>query len=143
VFRIVTYNVHKCRGLDRRVRPGRIAAVLRALNADVVALQEVLSVGGGAREADQARFIAEELGYHYTVGENRRLRGGAYGNVVLSRRAPVHVRNYDITWRGRERRGCLRVDFAADEAQGLPALHVFNVHLGTAFLERRHQAREL
>jgi endonuclease/exonuclease/phosphatase family metal-dependent hydrolase len=143
MFRVVTYNVHKCRGLDRRVRPGRIAAVLRALDADVIALQEVLSVGGATREADQARFIAEELGYHYTVGANRRLRGGAYGNVVLSRQRALRVQNYDITWRGRERRGCLRVDFAADEEKEQPALHVFNVHLGTAFLERRHQAREL
>jgi endonuclease/exonuclease/phosphatase family metal-dependent hydrolase len=48
--------------------------------------------------------------------------------------------NYDITWSGRERRGCLRVDFRLNDGR---ALHVFNVHLGTAFLERRHQAREL
>ncbi len=143
MFRVVTYNVHKCRGLDRRVRPGRIAAVLRALQADIIALQEVLSVGGGGREADQARFIAEELGYHYYVGENRRLRGGVYGNVVLSRQPATVAHNYDITWRGRERRGCLRVDFAADAAKGQPALHVFNVHLGTAFIERRHQGRQL
>ncbi len=143
MLRVVTYNVHKCRGLDRRVRSGRIAAVLRALDADVIALQEVLSVGGGAREADQARFIADELGYHCSVGANRRLRGGAYGNVILSRRAPISVRNYDISWRWCEPRGCLRADFAADEAKRLPALHVFNAHLGTAFIERRHQAREL
>ena len=143
MFRVVTYNVHKCRGLDRRVRPGRIAAVLRALDADVIALQEVLSVGGGVREMDQARFIAGELGYHCAVGENRRLRGGAYGNVVLSRQPPLCVRNYDISWRWCERRGALRVDFAADETRAQPALHIFNVHLGTAYLERRHQAREL
>ena len=62
-MRIVTYNVHKCRGLDRRVRPARIVSVLRDLDADIIALQEVLSVGGAAREMDQARFIAEELGY--------------------------------------------------------------------------------
>src|SRR5919199_1600967 len=143
MFRIVTYNVHKCRGLDRRVRPGRVAAVLRALDADIIALQEVLSVGGGAREAEQARFIAEELGYHCYMGENRRLRGGAYGNVVLSRRAATAARNYDITWRWCEPRGCLRVDFAADAQAELPALHVFNVHLGTAFIERRYQGRRL
>ena len=30
-----------------------------------------------------------------------------------------------------------------DKLEGLGLLHVFNVHLGTAFLERRHQARKL
>ena len=45
-FRVVTYNVHKCRGLDRRVRPARIAEVLREINADIIALQEVVCIEG-------------------------------------------------------------------------------------------------
>lgn len=143
MLRIVTYNVHKCRGLDRRVRPARIASVLRELDADIIALQEVLSVGGAAREMDQARFIAEELGYDYCLGENRRLAGGAYGNVILSRLPWRHVHNYDITWRGRERRGCLRVDIETGGASAVQLIHLFNVHLGTAYIERRHQARQL
>ena len=44
-FRIATYNVHRCRGMDRRVLPRRIAEVLRQLQADVIALQEVLGAG--------------------------------------------------------------------------------------------------
>jgi len=125
--------------MDRRENPLRIAEVLRETCADIIALQEVLSIEGSARERDQARFLAEELGMTYSIGENRRLRGGAYGNVILSRWPPTNVRNYDITWRGRERRGCLRADFSVGET----TLHVFNIHLGTAFIERRHQARKL
>ncbi len=140
-FRIATYNIHKCRGLDRRVLPDRIANVLRELNADVIALQEVLSIKGGAPEDDQASFISRQLeGYTCHFGENRRLRGGAYGNVLLSRLPVVSVRNYDITWRGREARGCLRADVIVP---GGEVLHIFNVHLGTAMVERRHQARRL
>src|SRR5690349_20333658 len=82
-LRVATYNTHKCRGMDGRVRPDRIAEVLREIGADIVALQEVLSIAGASREADQARFLAEELGLHFVMGENRRLRGGAYGNAVL------------------------------------------------------------
>ncbi|HEX6622940.1 MAG TPA: endonuclease/exonuclease/phosphatase family protein, partial [Pyrinomonadaceae bacterium] len=115
-FRVVTYNVHKCQGLDRRVRPARIAAVLRELDADVIAMQEVVSVESDARrELHQARFIAEELGYHYCVGENRRHQGGAYGNVILTRLSIEEHCNYDITWRWQEPRGCLRADVRVGE----------------------------
>ncbi|MDQ3806096.1 MAG: endonuclease/exonuclease/phosphatase family protein [Acidobacteriota bacterium] len=142
-LRVVTYNVHKCQGLDRRVRPARIASVLRETGADVIALQEVVSVEDDARrELHQARFIAEELGFGFHIGENRRHAGGAYGNVVLTRLAVERCCNYDITWRWREPRGCLRVDVRTG-LPGAPVLHLFNVHLGTAFIERRHQGRRL
>lgn len=137
-FRIATYNIHKCRGLDRRVQPARIATVLREVDADVIALQEVVSVDGEP-ERDQARFIARELGLHYCMGENRRLYGGAYGNVLLSRFPLRSIRNHDITTANREQRGCLRADIDL----GTATIHVFNVHLGTSFLERRQQARKL
>src|SRR5215216_2769344 len=138
-LRIVTYNVHKCRGLDRRVRPARIVDVLREIDADIIALQEVLSVESEGREENQARFIAEELKMIYSLGRTRMLRGGTYGNVVLSRFPLLETRNYDISVRGREQRGCLRADV---EVAG-KVLHIFNVHLGTAYLERRYQARKL
>jgi endonuclease/exonuclease/phosphatase family metal-dependent hydrolase len=139
-IRIVTYNVHRCRGLDRRVAPERIADVLREIDADIIALQEVLSIGGAGARADQARFLAEALGFHHALGENRKLRGGAYGNVTLSR-LPLHaVCNHDLSVSGAERRGCLRADVELGHKR---RMHIFNVHLGTAFLERRHQARKL
>ena len=139
-IRVATYNIHKCRGLDRRVRPARIVDVLREIDADIVALQEVLSLEGAAREKDQARFISEELEMTCAVGGTRIHKGAQYGNVVLSRLPLLETRNYDISVRGREQRGCLRADISAN---GSGLLHVFNVHLGTAFIERRHQGRKL
>ena len=139
-LRIVTYNVHKCRGIDRRVLPERIVQVLRELRPDIVALQEVVSWEGRSRRDDQARFVAEELGFHFAFGENQWHQGGRYGNVVLTRFPIEHHRNYDIStiW-GRENRGCLRTDvrFAGS------TLHVFNVHFGTRYFEQRKQARKL
>lgn len=137
-LRIATYNIHKSRGLDGRVRPQRIVEVLREMDADLIALQEVVSQKGGGRERDQARYFAEELGYYSAMGENRTHKGGAYGNVVLTR-FPIHaLHNYDIS-AGRERRGCLRTDIKF----GKTVLHIFNVHMGTAFFERRKQTRKL
>jgi endonuclease/exonuclease/phosphatase family metal-dependent hydrolase len=67
------------------------------------------------------------------------MRGGAYGNVVLSRFPMRRVENYDLSVEGYERRGCLHIDV---ELEGL-VLHIFNVHLGTDYMERRHQGRRL
>jgi endonuclease/exonuclease/phosphatase family metal-dependent hydrolase len=138
-LRVVTYNIHKCRGLDGRVRPGRIVDVLQKIDADIVALQEVVSIESSKEETDQARFIARELGFNLAFGVTRPFRTGRYGNVVMTR-FPIHEdRHYDISTPGREPRGCLRTDIRMDSA----ILHVFNVHFGTAFAEQRQQARRL
>ncbi len=139
-FRVVTYNVHKCRGLDRRIQPGRIVEVLREVNADIVALQEVVSVEGKGPEENQAHFIAEELGLHYRIGENRRLNGGAYGNVTLSRFPILFEKNYDLSHPGREERGCLHTGINLGRKS---VLHIYNVHLGTAYRERCHQVTRM
>jgi endonuclease/exonuclease/phosphatase family metal-dependent hydrolase len=138
-LRVATYNIHKCRGLDQRVRPERIVQVLEELDADIVALQEVVGRGGRSKD-DQARYVAESLGYHPIFGENRRHNGAAYGNLVLSRFPVLESWNYDITTRGREPRGVLRADVQLKDAQ---VLHLFNVHLGTAYRERREQGGHL
>lgn len=139
-IRIATYNIHKARGLDGRVRPGRIAEVLGEIDADILALQEVVSAPNGHGGDDQASFLAREMGLKSVLGETRRRNGRPYGNLVLSRFPICAVANYDISAPGREPRGCLRADL------GLPGdtvLHLFNVHLGTSYFERRHQARRL
>lgn len=148
--RAVTYNIHKARGLDGRTRIDRIAKVLAQVDADIIALQEVVRLPAEEfSESDQAACLQSRLqsrpqsttpGFHLAFGANRTHRGGAYGNAILSRFEIAEYENYDLTWRGREQRGCLRADI---KLPGAGTLHVFNVHLGTAFLERRHQGRLL
>ena len=133
-LRAVTYNVHKCRGMDGRVSTTRIAEVLDEVGADIIALQEVTD--------HQAETISDEMEMPFAIGENRKHGGYAYGNVVLSRLPIQGSRNYDLSIRGREERGCLRTDLLL-QGQSEGVLHVFNVHLGTAFGERRHQGRKL
>jgi endonuclease/exonuclease/phosphatase family metal-dependent hydrolase len=136
-LRIVTYNIHRCRGLDGRTRPDRIAAVLRDVGADIVALQEV--VGSGAYGGGHAEAIGAALGMGWVLAPARRLRGHPFGNAVLSRFPITHHGDYDLSWKTCEPRRLQRVDVTVDGR----LLHVYNVHLGTAILERRHQARRL
>ncbi len=138
-FRIATYNIHKCRGVDGRVHPERVARVLEEVNADIVSLQEVVSHEGAATADHQADYLAGRLGLVGAMGETRKHRGGAYGNVTLSRWDFKLVRPIDITVGVREQRVALRTDIRL----GPHILHVFNVHLGTAVRERRQQAVRL
>jgi endonuclease/exonuclease/phosphatase family metal-dependent hydrolase len=138
-LRIVCYNIHKGRGLDGRTRVERIARVLRHLDADIVALQEVVNHEGRLIEDHQAGYLADQLGFFHAVGETRKHRGGIYGNVTLSRWKFELTRHIDLSVSGREKRGVLRTDIRL----GHHLLHIFNVHLGTAIRERRLQATRL
>lgn len=138
-FRIATYNIHKARGMDGRVRVERIARVLEQVDADIVALQEVVSHDGRSIEDHQASYLATRFGYHFAVGETRKHRGGVYGNVTLSRWQFAGIRHFDLSVPRREERGVLRTDIQV----GVNLIHVFNVHLGTAHRERRTQAVRL
>jgi endonuclease/exonuclease/phosphatase family metal-dependent hydrolase len=135
--RIATYNVHRCRGMDRRINPSRIVDVLRDINADVIALQEV--VGAGLQGAGQAEEIGAGLGMGWVMNCVRTLRQHQFGNVVLSRYPIVHHSQYDLSWRTCEPRNCQRADL---DIEG-EVLHIYNVHLGTAVFERRYQAKRL
>ncbi len=137
---MATYNVHKCQGFDRRTVPERILAVLRELDADVLCLQEVVDAPAGGPLWDQAGTFGRGLpAYRLCFGANRPLRGGDYGNMTLSRLPLLGWQNIDITGK-REARGVLHTDLALG---GAGVLHVFNVHLGTGWAERRFQAGRL
>ena len=136
-FRIATYNIHKGRGMDGRVRIDRIFRVLREVDADIITLQEVVNLPERSPEEHQASYLADQLGYFYSVGETRKHREAGYGNVTLSRWKFEAVRHLNLSVAGHEPRGALRVDIRV----GQETLHVFNVHLGTSVRERHAQAQ--
>ncbi len=136
-IRVATYNIHRCRGLDGRTLPARIADVIRTIDPDLIALQEV--IGAGAHSTGHAEELGALLGMGWVMAPTRHLRGSLFGNVVLSRHPIIHHTHYDLSWKTCEPRGCQRVDVAFGDDR----LHLYNVHLGTAFLERRYQAGRL
>jgi endonuclease/exonuclease/phosphatase family metal-dependent hydrolase len=83
-MRLVTYNVHSCVGTDGKLDIPRVAAVIAALEADIVCLQE-LDVGrartGGV---DQARAIAELVKMHSRFHPAMFVREEQYGDAILT-----------------------------------------------------------
>ena len=130
-MKVVTYNIHRARGMDWKVRPERIVQVLKEIQPDIIGLQEVV--------ADQIDYLAKELGLAFVFGNNDTLRGHDYGNLTLSRYPIQGSQNYDVSFKAREKRGCLRTDLTVNGG----VLHLFHVHLGTSYFERRHQAIRL
>ena len=106
-LRVLTYNIHRAIGIDRRFRPERVAAILQRYDADIVLLQEVASGAPRSRMLDLAAFLAERVQYaHHVLGLTVHLRVGRYGNATLSRFPIGRQRNIDLTLGALKRRGC-------------------------------------
>ena len=136
-LKILTYNIHRAIGVDRRFRPERIVRILRHYEADLVLLQEVDEGVPRSRELNLAEELARAAGYpHFALGHNVSLRKGRYGNATLSRFPIVRERNIDLSvaqsW---IRRGCQHTSLQVDGRM----LEVFNLHLGLSARERQHQ----
>jgi endonuclease/exonuclease/phosphatase family metal-dependent hydrolase len=139
--RIVTYNVHSCRGLDGKLMPARIAEVIAGTGADVVCLQEVDVWRERTGRVHQAEVIAKELGMHYLFFPAIRTASEEYGDAILSRHPMRVVRTGGLPRpRGTlEPRGVLWVEIDDPEARW----QVLNTHLGLGRYERRAQASML
>ncbi|HET9485247.1 MAG TPA: endonuclease/exonuclease/phosphatase family protein [Xanthomonadales bacterium] len=135
-LRLATYNIHGAIGGDGRFDPARIVAVLRELDADVVALQEVESRRHGVHVLDR---IARETGYDAIegptiVGEKRH-----FGNALLTRHRACTVRTLELNFGRREPRGAIDVELACTRTP----LRVLATHLGLRPAERRAQVKQL
>jgi endonuclease/exonuclease/phosphatase family metal-dependent hydrolase len=135
-IRIATYNVHRAIGTDRRTDPERILGVLREVDADVYALQEVEAHDDGPA---MLHWLGKQLGYHSITGTTLKRHDGLFGNGVLTRCPVKEKRLTDLSWRGREPRGAI----AADLDCGGRRLRVVATHLGLRPAERRDQVQQL
>lgn len=138
-LKVVSWNIHRCFGSDRKYRPDRIAQVLADIDADVVALQEVDSSLRVNDEIDQLTYLANGLGLQAIMGPTLNRDYGVYGNAILTRAAPQSARKHDLSFRKFEPRGALIVELAT----GTIPVRIVNVHLGLKYWERAFQIERL
>lgn len=84
-IKVVTYNIRTCKGMDGKVDLPRVAMVLKSLDADIIALQEVDMGNPRTWLVKQANVLARLLDMGCVYGEASRYRIGSFGNAVLSR----------------------------------------------------------
>ena len=141
--RIVTYNVHRCVGNDRRLDVARVADVLARLEPDIVAMQE-LDVGRRRTgHVDQAHEIARRLDMACHFHAALKVEEELYGDAILTcfperlmQAGPLP--GYDPIPQ-LEPRGALWVEADVGER----ALQVINTHLGLVPREQQIQASHL
>jgi endonuclease/exonuclease/phosphatase family metal-dependent hydrolase len=129
-LRVVTYNVRCCRGGDGHVDVPRIVRVLTEIDADVVALQEVLWSEDPRR--DQLGRIARVMGMDAVPAATMRQGDDWFGIAVLSRAPVVDHGRFELGAREGEPRCALRVDIDLDGTRQT----VVTTHMGLSVRER-------
>ena len=141
-LRVMTWNIHRAIGLDRRYRIGRIVDVIRHHQPDLVLLQEVDHGVPRSHRHKMELEIAHALEYPWhTWAQAHTLKEGSYGNSTLSKFPITKRRVIDLTQGNKKKRNSLYVKI---KVPGSPRhLHTFNWHLGLSATERHAQVIRL
>lgn len=121
---VAAYNVRHGVGMDDVLDLERTAVAIAALDADIVALQEVDEATGRCGGVDQAAWLGERLGMHHAFGSFMDFDGGRYGMAILSR-FPIDAAS---SWRlptGHEPRVALAVEVSPP---GCGSVTIVDVH---------------
>lgn len=137
-LKFASYNIHKAVGADGLRDPYRVLAVLREIDADVVALQEV-DRRFGRRMAVLPKDLIEASGYHAVPLSMKPDSLGWHGNAILVKRGIELVEAAPVPLPVLEPRGAVRADFLAKERR----FRVVGMHLDLSGLRRRHQIRSI
>ncbi len=133
--RVATYNTHQWVGMDGRRDIDRVLSVIRSLDADLIALQEVLLPWAGFTR----RHLARETGLRVIPGRTLYRKDAEYGNALLSALPVREVRLLDLTVPPFEPRGAILASLTLGNLQAT----VTATHLGMRQRERVRQISRL
>lgn len=137
-LRFASYNIHKAIGLDRKRDPERILAVLREIDADVIALQEA-DRRLGQRASVIPRALIDDTPWRVVPVAKRARSIGWHGNALLVRRGMKMHHSEALDLPTLEPRGAVCGEFLAGERH----FRVIGTHLDLSGLRRRDQVRAL
>ncbi len=107
---VMSYNIHHGEGTDGVFDLRRLAVVIKSVDPDLVALQEVDKGTTRASGIDQAAELARLTGMYYVFGNAIDYAGGEYGEAILSRYPILESTNYHLPFTaGHERRSAIAV----------------------------------
>jgi endonuclease/exonuclease/phosphatase family metal-dependent hydrolase len=95
-LRILTYNIHHAEGVDKKLDIPRIANLIRAAEADLVAVQEVDFKTRRTGSVDQPAELARLTGMHVYFAKAMDYQGGQYGQVILSRHPLTDTKTHPL-----------------------------------------------
>ena len=136
---VASYNIHKAVGLDRRRDPERIVAVLREIDADVIALQEADRRFGERVSVIPRQLLDEHSPWQAVPCGMRPGSMGWHGNALLVRRGIEIVAAAPLPLPALEPRGAVRADLMI---AGQP-VRIAGMHLDLSGLRRRQQVRSV
>lgn len=125
-MRVATFNIKHGQNGDGRVDLGRLATACQGLDADILAVQEVLRFARRTGFRDEMRLIARATGLQAVFGEAARKGWRSYGNVLLARGPITDV---EVVKLPRPSEGEPRVAIVARVDVGEAALSVGATHL--------------
>lgn len=143
ILRLLTWNVHRCLGVDGRISPERIASVIAEASPDVVALQEVDVLRKRTGLVDQADEIARALGMDSHFHPAVRVLEELYGDAILTTLPSRLMHSGRLPGRPGLRTLEPRGALWAELDVGGTALQVLNTHLSLVARERRTQTDAL
>jgi len=135
---VATYNVHRWTGLNGRsaIDPARAAFVISEIDADVIALQEVMRPHEGE---DPLVTLADAMRLHVAFAATRVHKRGEIGNAILSRWPIGAVSMLDLSFSRIESRVALSARLRFQHT----ALDIVATHLALADRTRHRQVRAL
>ncbi|MEN3930510.1 endonuclease/exonuclease/phosphatase family protein [Microvirga sp. W0021] len=143
MIKVLTYNVHRWVGLDRRTSPERAAAVIAASGARIVALQEVKAGKARMGWQNRAEAVARSLGMTLHFQPTARIFGEQLGLAIMTDLPSRRIKGERLPSvsvdGGISKRSALWIEV---DYEGLK-IQVINTHLSLRPNERLMQAQTL